>query len=31
MAADSENLTGNDIISIGGADTALILEPANLR
>jgi hypothetical protein len=33
MAADSGNLTGNDIVSIGGsgrgADTALILKPAN--
>ncbi|MBC8178103.1 MAG: hypothetical protein ISR61_06890 [Desulfobacteraceae bacterium] len=33
MAADSGNLTGKDIVSIGGsghgADTALILKPAN--
>ena len=33
MAADSGNLTGNDIVSIGGSgrgvDTALILKPAN--
>ena len=33
MATDSGNLTGNDIVSIGGsgrgADTALILKPAN--
>jgi len=35
MAADSGNLTGNDIVLIGGsgrrADTALILKSANLR
>ena len=33
MATDSGNLTGNDIVSIGGsgrgADTALIIKPAN--
>ena len=33
MAADSGNLSGNDIVSIGGsgrgADAALIIKPAN--